>query len=167
MVHQIRQITILRFKSIFLPLIFLFDKSFLLVKRAKGLNLKGKNGEGKMNWKMENYAWFSGTNDAFVTIALGKEKFQTTVKEKSTDPVEWSEQCELWVSEYLHLRDHSIISLSHWQNNPLSWQHSWHQPHSSSQKLSWSWRVSWPSQPPPARLWCVWAAKSQLVPTEM
>ena len=58
-----------------------------------------------MNWKMENYAWFSGTNDAFVTIALGKEKFQTTVKEKSTDPVEWSEQCELWVSEYLHLRD--------------------------------------------------------------
>ena len=45
MVHQIRQITILRFKSIFLPLIFLFDKSFLLVKRAKGLNLKGKNGE--------------------------------------------------------------------------------------------------------------------------
>ena len=39
-----------------LNLIFLFDKSFLLVKRAKGLNLKGKNGEGKMNWRMENYA---------------------------------------------------------------------------------------------------------------
>ena len=38
---------------------------------------------------------FLGTNDAFVTIALGKEKFQTTVKEKATDPVEWSEQCEL------------------------------------------------------------------------
>jgi Rab11 family-interacting protein 1/2/5 len=37
----------------------------------------------------------SGTNDAFVTIALGKEKFQTSVKEKSSDPVEWSEQCEL------------------------------------------------------------------------
>ena len=36
-----------------------------------------------------------GTNDAFVTIALGKEKFQTSVKEKSSDPVEWNEQCEL------------------------------------------------------------------------
>jgi len=37
----------------------------------------------------------SGTNDAFVTISLGKERFQTSVKEKSTDPVDWSEQCEL------------------------------------------------------------------------
>jgi len=51
----------------------------VLVKRAKGLNVKGKH----------------GTNDAFVTIALGKEKFQTSVKEKSSDPVEWNEQCEL------------------------------------------------------------------------
>ena len=37
-----------------------------------------------------------GTNDAFVTIGLGKEKFQTSVKEKSENP-EWLEQCELWV----------------------------------------------------------------------
>jgi len=51
----------------------------VLVKRAKGLNVKGKG----------------GTNDAFVTIGLGKEKFQTSVKEKVTDPVDWSEQCEL------------------------------------------------------------------------
>ena len=35
-----------------------------------------------------------GTNDAFVTIGLGKEKFQTSVKEKSENP-EWLEQCEL------------------------------------------------------------------------
>lgn len=51
----------------------------VLVQRAKGLNVKGKH----------------GTNDAFVTIALGKEKFQTSVKEKSSEPVEWNEQCEL------------------------------------------------------------------------
>jgi len=51
----------------------------VLVKRAKGLNIKGKN----------------GTNDAYVTIGLGREKYQTTVKEKSSDPVDWSEQCEL------------------------------------------------------------------------
>ena len=38
---------------------------------------------------------FQGTNDAFVTISLGKEKYQTTVKEKCSDPVEWNEQCEL------------------------------------------------------------------------
>ena len=36
-----------------------------------------------------------GTNDAFVTIALGKEKFQTSVKEKCSSLVEWNEQCEL------------------------------------------------------------------------
>ena len=49
------------------------------VKKAKGLNVKGKN----------------GTNDALVTIALGKEKYQTSVKEKAVNPVEWCEQCEL------------------------------------------------------------------------
>ena len=51
-----------------------------------------------------------------MTIALGKEKFQTTVKEKSTDPVEWSEQCELWAK--LHLRDYRIISLSNFRTIP-------------------------------------------------
>lgn len=51
----------------------------VLVLQARGLNVKGKH----------------GTNDAFVTIALGKEKFQTSVKEKSSNLVEWNEQCEL------------------------------------------------------------------------
>ena len=49
------------------------------VKKARGLNIKGKN----------------GTNDVFVTIGLGKEKYQTSVKEKATENVEWCEQCEL------------------------------------------------------------------------
>jgi len=51
----------------------------VLVKRAKGLKVKGKD----------------GTNDAFVTIGLGKEKFRTSTKEKAVDPIEWMEQCEL------------------------------------------------------------------------
>jgi len=55
----------------------------VLVKKAKGLNVKGKN----------------GTNDALVTIALGKEKYQTSVKEKAVNPVEWCEQCELAIPE--------------------------------------------------------------------
>lgn len=55
----------------------------VLVRRAKGLNVKGKN----------------GTNDAFVTIGLGKEKFQTSVKERSENP-EWLEQCELGIPQY-------------------------------------------------------------------
>ncbi|XP_046682813.1 rab11 family-interacting protein 1 isoform X2 [Homalodisca vitripennis] len=51
------------------------------VQRARGLLLKGK----------------SGTNDAFVTIGLGKEKYQTSVKEKAPDSVEWHEKCELQI----------------------------------------------------------------------
>ena len=39
---------------------------YFAVKRARGLKIKGKD----------------GTNDAFVTIGLGKEKYQTSVKEK-------------------------------------------------------------------------------------
>ncbi|KAF2369116.1 Rab-binding domain FIP-RBD [Trinorchestia longiramus] len=49
------------------------------VQRAKGLLFKGKN----------------ETNDAFVVIALGKEKFQTSIKERAGDPVEWHEECDL------------------------------------------------------------------------
>ncbi|XP_018024791.1 rab11 family-interacting protein 1 isoform X2 [Hyalella azteca] len=49
------------------------------VQRAKGLLIKGKN----------------DTNDALVMIALGKERFQTSIKEKSSDPVEWHEECDL------------------------------------------------------------------------
>ncbi|XP_071440097.1 rab11 family-interacting protein 2 [Hetaerina americana] len=50
------------------------------VHRARGLISKGKN----------------GTNDAFVTIALGKSKYRTSVKDKSSDMVvEWHEECEL------------------------------------------------------------------------
>ena len=36
----------------------------------------------------------SGTNDAYVTIKLGDEKFQTSVKER-TDAPEWQEECDL------------------------------------------------------------------------
>ncbi|XP_063219103.1 rab11 family-interacting protein 2 isoform X2 [Bacillus rossius redtenbacheri] len=51
------------------------------VQRAKGLLTKGKH----------------GMNDAFVTIALGKEKYQTSVKEKSGPDVEWHEECDLLI----------------------------------------------------------------------
>lgn len=49
------------------------------VQRARGLVIKGKN----------------GTNNCFVTIGLGKEKFQTSVKHKASANVEWLEECEL------------------------------------------------------------------------
>ncbi|OWR50677.1 rab11 family-interacting protein 2 [Danaus plexippus] len=49
------------------------------VQKARGLLIKGKN----------------GTNNCFVTISLGKEKFQTSVKHKATENVEWFEECEL------------------------------------------------------------------------
>ncbi|XP_012258251.2 rab11 family-interacting protein 5 [Athalia rosae] len=53
------------------------------VQRAKGLLTKGKN----------------KTNDCFVTIALGKEKYQTSVKEKVPNNVEWHEECELQIPQ--------------------------------------------------------------------
>ena len=50
----------------------------------------------------------SGTNDALVTISLEKEKYQTSVKERAKDPVEWSEQCELWVHHQHHCHHHRL-----------------------------------------------------------
>lgn len=49
------------------------------VQRAIGLLTKGKN----------------NTNDCFVTIALGKIKYQTSLKQKAGPTVEWHEECEL------------------------------------------------------------------------
>lgn len=46
------------------------------VQRARGLVSKGNNG-------------------VFVTIGLGKEKYQTSVKDRETDEIEWHEKCEL------------------------------------------------------------------------
>ncbi|XP_026847024.1 rab11 family-interacting protein 5 isoform X1 [Drosophila persimilis] len=53
------------------------------VQRARGLLTKGKN----------------GTNNCFVTIALGKEKYQTSVKDKSETNVNWNEECELKIPD--------------------------------------------------------------------
>lgn len=58
--------------------LFFFD---FLVLGAKGLLTKGKN----------------ETNNCFVTIALGKEKFQTSIKDKALKDVDWREECELLV----------------------------------------------------------------------
>lgn len=52
------------------------------IQRARNLLIKGKN----------------GTNNPFVTIAIGKEKYQTSVKEKeASDVITWQEQCELLI----------------------------------------------------------------------
>lgn len=53
------------------------------VQRAKGLLIKGKN----------------GTNNCFVTIGVGKEKYQTSVKEKAEPNVNWNEECELKIPD--------------------------------------------------------------------
>lgn len=53
------------------------------VQRTRGLNFKNKNAK----------------NDLFVTIGLGKEKYQTSPKEKAIDTelTEWHEVCELQI----------------------------------------------------------------------
>ncbi|KAL3289883.1 hypothetical protein HHI36_023273 [Cryptolaemus montrouzieri] len=53
------------------------------VQKATGLLTKGKN----------------HTNDCFVTIALGKTKYQTSVKEKASPNIEWHEECELAIPD--------------------------------------------------------------------
>ncbi|XP_049537749.1 rab11 family-interacting protein 1 [Anopheles darlingi] len=52
------------------------------VQRARGLLIKGKQ----------------GSNNCFVIIALGKEKYQTSVQEKApAEAVSWNEECELQI----------------------------------------------------------------------
>ena len=53
----------------------------VVVKSARNLKVKGKD----------------GSNDAFVIISLGKEKFRTSVKEKVAKSAEWLEECELMI----------------------------------------------------------------------
>uniref|UniRef100_A0A182T8K9 Uncharacterized protein n=1 Tax=Anopheles maculatus TaxID=74869 RepID=A0A182T8K9_9DIPT len=60
---------------------FTFLFCFCAVQRAKGLLIKGKG----------------GTNNCFVIIALGKEKYQTSIKQKAPDSVMWNEECELQI----------------------------------------------------------------------
>lgn len=68
-----------------------------LVLSAKGILTKGKN----------------DTNNCFVTIALGKEKYQTSIKDKATKNVEWREECELYVNFYSNQsQNYSLNSIS-------------------------------------------------------
>uniref|UniRef100_A0A8D8YAD4 Rab11 family-interacting protein 5 n=1 Tax=Cacopsylla melanoneura TaxID=428564 RepID=A0A8D8YAD4_9HEMI len=67
------------------------------VQKAKGLLTKGKN----------------GTNEAFVTIALGKEKYQTSVKEKAPQNVEWHEECELEIPKQGNKAEIILTALHH------------------------------------------------------
>ena len=52
-------------------------------------------GNGQRAYWRQCFSINSGTNDAFVTMALGKEKFQTTVVEQASSDVEWREQADL------------------------------------------------------------------------
>ncbi|KAG5893195.1 hypothetical protein JTB14_016471 [Gonioctena quinquepunctata] len=67
------------------------------VQRAEGLLVKGKN----------------NTNDCFVTIALGKTKYQTSVKEKSPQQVEWHEECELVIPDQGNTAELILTALHH------------------------------------------------------
>ncbi|XP_055370850.1 general transcriptional corepressor trfA isoform X6 [Condylostylus longicornis] len=67
------------------------------VQRAKGLLTKGKN----------------GTNNCFVTIALGKDKYQTSIREKASQNVEWHEECELAIPEKGNTAELILTCLHH------------------------------------------------------
>ena len=61
----------------------------VLIKTAKGLKIKGKD----------------GTNDAYATIDLGRQKYQTSVKHKTKEVAEWCEKCELKIPR----KNHDIV----------------------------------------------------------
>ncbi|XP_045482596.1 rab11 family-interacting protein 2 [Harmonia axyridis] len=65
------------------------------VQKASGLLTKGKN----------------HTNDCFVTIALGKTKYQTSVKEKAPPNIEWHEECELPIPDQGNKADIVLTAL--------------------------------------------------------
>lgn len=67
------------------------------VQKARGLITKGKH----------------GTNNAFVTIALGKDKYQTSLKEKATESVEWHEKCELQIPKQGNTAEITLTALHH------------------------------------------------------
>nr|XP_018903611.1 PREDICTED: rab11 family-interacting protein 1 isoform X2 [Bemisia tabaci] len=67
------------------------------VQRARNLLTKGKH----------------GTNNCFVVIALDKEKYQTSVKEKATDTVEWREKCELQIPDHGNTAEIILTVLHH------------------------------------------------------
>lgn len=73
------------------------------VQRAKGLLIKGKH----------------GTNNCFVIIALGKEKYQTSVKEKSTEAVDWHEECELQIPSHDNRGSRPSLVLTALHHNSL------------------------------------------------
>jgi len=71
----------------------------ILVQRARGLKFKGKN----------------GTNDAFVSVEFGKEKFLTGVQEKCENP-NWNEECLLPIPATQSSSSQNIIVKVHHRN---------------------------------------------------
>ncbi|XP_023235528.1 rab11 family-interacting protein 1-like isoform X1 [Centruroides sculpturatus] len=54
----------------------------VIVQKAKDLIIKGKD----------------GTNDAYVVVQLGKERYMTSIKTKCTNPI-WYEECDLLLND--------------------------------------------------------------------
>jgi Rab11 family-interacting protein 1/2/5 len=52
-------------------------------------------------------------NDCFVTIALGKTKYQTSIKEKADPDVEWHEECELPIPDQGNTAEIILTVLHH------------------------------------------------------
>ncbi|XP_065216479.1 rab11 family-interacting protein 1 isoform X2 [Planococcus citri] len=64
------------------------------VQRARGLISRGHNG-------------------VFVTIGLGKEKYQTSVKERESEEIEWREKCELKIPSQGNTASIMLTVLTH------------------------------------------------------
>ena len=68
----------------------------VIIRTAKDLKIKGKD----------------GTNNAFVTIDLSHNKFQTTVKTGTKEMVEWLEMCEMKIPKQ-RMNQNLILTVYH------------------------------------------------------
>ncbi|XP_037887724.1 rab11 family-interacting protein 5 isoform X1 [Glossina fuscipes] len=67
------------------------------IRGARGLLTKGK----------------ANTNNCFVTIGLGKERYQTSIKDKAESNVTWNEECELKIPDQGNRAELVLTCLHH------------------------------------------------------
>ncbi|NWY20130.1 RFIP5 protein, partial [Aphelocoma coerulescens] len=72
------------------------------VVRARGLRCKGGGGKGK-----------AGGSDAYTVIQLGREKYSTSVAEKSGGSPEWKEECAFELPPEPGLRAGLVLTVMH------------------------------------------------------
>ena len=144
----------------------------LAVKRAKGLNLKGKNGEDIWQLGVENQLFnlkFQAPMMHSWQSHWEKKSFKLQWKKSPLIPLTGanSVNCEfILLLQKCHVSVRTAASLC-CQVHPLAGEHGRHPAHGPPQKLPWRGWVPWTSQSSTQRLWCLWETKIKDFPFKM